>query len=172
MAEGIFLHQVKTRGLEKKYEADSAGTGDWHIGHGADARTIAAGRKNGVPVPSIARQVKLSDFENFDLIVAMDRANQADLESLSAKVPAASIKAKIILMRQFDPEVNPQTNFIPEISISQNPGKYNVPQPSRSKNLDVPDPYYGGPEDFDRVFEILDRSCKQFMEELEKTYLF
>ncbi len=157
MAEGIFLHQVKARGLETKYAADSAGTGDWHIGHNADPRSIAAARKNGVPVPSIARQVQISDFQNFDLIVAMDRANQADLESLSAKVPAASIKAKIVLMRQFDPEVNIGQNTRPT---------------SHGKHLDVPDPYYGGPEDFDQVFQILNRSCQQFMEELEKTYLF
>lgn len=60
-------------------DIDSAGTGDWHIGKPADSRAIAAASDRGVELTSRARQVQPSDFQEFDLIIAMDRANHADL---------------------------------------------------------------------------------------------
>lgn len=60
-------------------EVDSAGTGDWHIGKPADSRAIAAATERGVEISGAARQVSPSDFGEFDLILAMDRSNHADL---------------------------------------------------------------------------------------------
>lgn len=58
---------------------DSAGTGDWHAGEGADRRTVRTLADYGIPCPSIARQVRSADFEEFDLILAMDENNLRDL---------------------------------------------------------------------------------------------
>ncbi|MDB5102601.1 MAG: protein-tyrosine-phosphatase [Fibrobacteres bacterium] len=137
LAEGIFLHQVKARGLEGRYTADSAGTGDWHVGNPPDTRSINVARKRGVALPSLGRQVRKSDFEEFDLILAMDGNNRRDLLELSP----AKYRDKVKLMRDFDA--------------------------AGDRGADVPDPYYGGPFEFDNVYEMLDRCCSRLLETLE-----
>ncbi len=74
---------VTEAGLRDEIRIDSAGTGDWHIGHPPDPRAVEAGAKRGLEVGGQARQVAPSDFENYDLIIAMDRSNQADLIELA-----------------------------------------------------------------------------------------
>ena len=137
MAEGIFAQLVKDRGLAAHYRIDSAGTGDWHVGQPPDGRALSAAKKRGVPLPSVCRQVRRDDFEAFDLIVAMDRNNRRDLEALA---PAGQ-SGKIKLMRAFDPAGGP--------------------------DADVPDPYYGGPYEFDSVYEMLKRCCERMLDDLE-----
>jgi len=83
-------------GLADDITIDSAGTGDWHIGHPPDPRAVEAGAKRGLAVSGKARQVAPSDFENFDLIVAMDRSNHADLIEL-----AGEDEPGIRLLREF-----------------------------------------------------------------------
>lgn len=68
-------------------EIDSAGTGDWHIGKPADPRAIAAADHRGVVIGSRARQVRPQDFEEFDLILAMDRSNHVDLLAMEGADP-------------------------------------------------------------------------------------
>lgn len=70
-------------GLDEAIEIDSAGTGDWHVGKPADPRAIEAGAGRGYELTSTARQVSIEDFDRFDLIVAMDRSNHADLIALN-----------------------------------------------------------------------------------------
>jgi len=82
-AEAVTKDLCEREGIADQVFIDSAGTGDWHIGHPADPRAIEAAARRGLTLTSIARQVQPSDFENFDLIVAMDRSNQADLFELS-----------------------------------------------------------------------------------------
>lgn len=137
MAEGIFAHLVRERGLERAYRIDSAGTGDWHVGQPPDRRAIAAASKRGVPLPSICRQVAPGDFGEFDVIVAMDRNNRRDLEALAP----AGLRHKIRLMRDYEPDSD--------------------------RGADVPDPYYGGPYEFDNVYEMLLRCCGRLLDELE-----
>jgi protein-tyrosine phosphatase len=137
MAEGIFAHLVRERGWEGRYRIDSAGTGDWHVGQPPDRRAIAAAQKRGVPLPSVCRQVRRSDFGEFDLIVAMDRNNRRDLEALAPE----GLRHKIRLMRDFEP--------------------------ADGRGGDVPDPYYGGPYEFDSVYEMLRRCCERMLDELE-----
>jgi protein-tyrosine phosphatase len=98
LAEGIFLHLLRERGLEKNYVVDSAGTGDWHVGGPPDERASAAARKRGVHLPSICRQVRKEDFEDFDLIIAMDKSNRDNLLAMSP--PGA--RGKVKLMCAFD----------------------------------------------------------------------
>ena len=77
---------IESQGLEG-FEIDSAGTGDWHVGKPADARAIAAATGRGVSIGGTARQVRPSDFEEFDLILAMDSSNHASLLSMEGADP-------------------------------------------------------------------------------------
>jgi protein-tyrosine phosphatase len=138
LAEGIFLHQVRRRVLEARYSADSAGTGNWHVGEAPDPRAISTARKRGVHLPSICRQVKSADFHEFDLILAMDQDNRRDLRSICP----AGLRGKIRLMRDYDS--------------------------GSDRGKDVPDPYYGGPAEFAAVFDMLDRCCASFLDASEK----
>ena len=84
-AEAVMRDLTTEAGLADDITIDSAGTGDWHIGHPPDPRAVEAGAKRGLAVSGKARQVAPSDFENFDLIVAMDRSNHADLIELAGE---------------------------------------------------------------------------------------
>ncbi|HEY8232889.1 MAG TPA: low molecular weight protein-tyrosine-phosphatase [Vicinamibacteria bacterium] len=79
LAEAIFLHQAREAGRSGEFEVDSAGTHDYHEGERADARARRVGAARGVDVASIAREVRSSDFERFDLILALDRGHLRDL---------------------------------------------------------------------------------------------
>lgn len=78
-AEGVFLHHLKAAGVSKRVEVDSAGTTNYHQGEPADKRMRAAAAKRGYALESRARGVVEEDFDHFDLIVAMDKANRSDL---------------------------------------------------------------------------------------------
>jgi len=77
---------VENRGIEG-IEIDSAGTGDWHVGRPADPRAIAAATERGVEIGGTARQVRTEDFEEFDLILAMDRDNHSNLLAMDGSEP-------------------------------------------------------------------------------------
>lgn len=138
LAEGVFRHLISENGLHGRYEADSAGTGAWHVGDPPDRRSAEVARRNGISLEGRARQVGAEDFGEFDLLVAMDRENLRSLERLRE---AAGGGAPVRLLREFDPEAG--------------------------DDLEVPDPYYGGADGFDRVFEMVDRSCAALLAELE-----
>jgi protein-tyrosine phosphatase len=140
LAEGLFIHLVRERGLEERYEIDSAGTGDWHVGHFADPRSQAVANTHGIKLLSRARQVEApDDFETFDLIVAMDRSNRRDLRELAPE----EHHGKIRLMREWDSEAD-------------------------GEHPEVPDPYYGGPQGFEDMYAMLRRSCERLLDELER----
>lgn len=136
LAEGIFLHRVHERGLGHLFEVDSCGLGGWHAGERADPRARATALKNGIELPSIARQFDPShDPAWFDVLVAMDRSNARGLTERGA--PAEKVR----LMRSFD-------------------------QSATSEDIDVPDPYYGSDRGFDDVYEMLVRACDGLIEHL------
>ena len=85
-AEAVMRGLIAGEGLEG-IEVDSAGTGDWHVGNPADERAIAAAAARGVTIEGVARQVRPSDFEEFDLILAMDRNNHANLLAMEGADP-------------------------------------------------------------------------------------
>ena len=85
-------------GLEDEVIVDSAGTGDWHIGHPPDARATEAAAARGIELTGAARQVTAEDFERFDLIVAMDRENR---DGLLALAPTAGHHQRVRLLREF-----------------------------------------------------------------------
>ncbi|MCL5041243.1 MAG: low molecular weight phosphotyrosine protein phosphatase [Gammaproteobacteria bacterium] len=81
-AEGVFSQRLAQR-PQLQVAMDSAGTAGYHIGKAPDARAVAAARKRGVDIGGLrARQVSAEDFHRFDLILAMDRSNLADLRRL------------------------------------------------------------------------------------------
>ncbi|GAA4324164.1 low molecular weight protein-tyrosine-phosphatase [Mucilaginibacter gynuensis] len=78
LAEGIMQHLVKEEGLN--WTIDSAGTGSWHVGEGPDRRSTRAALNRGVDISKqVCRQFKTGDFDNFDLILVMDRNNLSDV---------------------------------------------------------------------------------------------
>ena len=139
LAEAIFLHKIKEKGLENDFQASSCGTADYHIGDPPDPRTIRNAAKNGIEIHHVCRQLTNSDLDNFDLIVAMDKSNYISILNLKN---ASANAHKIFLMREFD---------------------------SRGTGEDVPDPYSGREQDFQEVFEILDWSIDGLIEYLKKT---
>lgn len=91
MAEAVFLQMVREAKLDDRIEVDSAGTGDWHVGNVPHKGTLAVLKKNGVPVDSRARQVKLEDLTAFDFVVTMDERNSKDVLLLSREAPRAHV---------------------------------------------------------------------------------
>jgi protein-tyrosine phosphatase len=101
MAEGVFADMAAQAGRRGDFLLDSSGTGDWHIGNPPDGRAQAAALSRGVDISGLrARQTGARDFHDFDLILAMDRANVADLEFLAP--PGA--RAQVRLFMEFAPE--------------------------------------------------------------------
>jgi protein-tyrosine phosphatase len=138
-AEGVMRHLVAERGLEDEIVIDSAGTGGWHVGHPPDERSarVAAGR--GIVLEGAARQVRPADFRDFDLLLCADASTARELRRLA---PDAEAAAKIRLLREFDP------------------GSQGAP------DLDVPDPYYGGPDGFDHVLDLVEAACAGLLDEI------
>lgn len=99
-AEAALLEAATAAGVD--IEVDSAGTGAWHVGEPPDRRMTAAAREVGLTLDGSARQVRVSDFDDFDLLLAMDRSNQRDLLALAPDDTAA---AKVRLFRDFAGEV-------------------------------------------------------------------
>jgi protein-tyrosine phosphatase len=108
----------------------SAGTGSWHTGRPAHPATVAELATRGIAITHAARTFTARDFAQLDLVLAMDHANLAHLDAIA---PTAADRSKIRLIRDFDP--------------------------AGPAGLHVPDPYYGGPEDYRAVFEMLDAAC-------------
>ncbi len=82
LAEGVMRHKVKENGLD--INVDSAGTAGWHIGESPDNRGIKIAKSHGMDISRLrARQFSVGDFDEFDLIFAMDESNYSDLQNLA-----------------------------------------------------------------------------------------
>ena len=138
LAENLFRHLAEEAGLNGKYEVDSAGTGGWHEGESPDPRMRRTAARHGLVYDGEARQIRLSDFDKFDLIVAMDTENLRELRSRT-RVPEQA--HKIRLLRAFDPASGP--------------------------NDSVPDPYYGGDEGFETTYGIVEAGVQGLLQALE-----
>jgi protein-tyrosine phosphatase len=132
-AEGVMRSLVRQAGLEDSIELDSAGTGAWHVGSAPDERASAAAGSRGIALDGCARQVRAEDFEDFDLLIAMDRANLRELRALASDDEQ---RARVRLLREFDPAS------------------------AGGADLDVPDPYYGAPGGFEEVLDLVQAACE------------
>jgi protein-tyrosine phosphatase len=133
-AENVMRALVEREGLATRFEIDSAGTAGYHIGKGPDSRMVAAGRRRGLPMTGRARQAKPADFERYDWIFAMDRSNYEDLAALGRRSEASG--ARLVAFC--------------ELCESH-------------AHDEVPDPYYGGPEGFEEVLDLLEDGCAAFL---------
>jgi low molecular weight protein-tyrosine phosphatase len=84
-AEGVMRRLLAERGLEAEVEVDSAGTGAWHVGDPPDARATKAALRRGLTLTGAARQVTCDDFENFDLLLAVDAENLGELRRIAPR---------------------------------------------------------------------------------------
>ena len=133
LAEGILQSKVNANMVF----VDSAGTAAYHVGNHADARSIEVAAKYGLNINNQrARKFVVKDFDEFDVIYAMDESNYNNI-LLLARNKEDEQKVKMIL--------NETT-----------PGK----------NLDVPDPYYGGNQGFENVYKMLDKACNSIASNL------
>ncbi|WLD22807.1 low molecular weight protein-tyrosine-phosphatase [Flavobacterium dauae] len=129
---------LKSKLNAKNYFVDSAGTGAWHSGELPDKRSIAVAKKYGIDLTNQrARLFLVADFEKFDHIYVMDQNNYKNVCRLAPNNEAIS-KVQLILN-----EIHPD------------------------KNLEVPDPYYGGDNGFDDVYNMLNEACEQIKIKLE-----
>ncbi|BEV36068.1 low molecular weight protein-tyrosine-phosphatase [Synechococcus sp. M16CYN] len=137
-AEGVFLDLLIKRGLADQFVVDSAGTGGWHVGRPADRRMQAAANRRGIQLPSRARQIRLDDLSDFDLIVTMDDANLLDVQNLAHETGSSATAS-----------IKPILSFAKRFNYTE-----------------VPDPYYGGESGFEHVLDLLEDSCSALLDEL------
>ncbi|MDH6215089.1 low molecular weight protein-tyrosine-phosphatase [Streptomyces pseudovenezuelae] len=131
MAESVFRARTAEAGLEDLVEVDSAGTGGWHEGDGADPRTVSVLAEHGYEGGHTARQFQTSWFARLDLVVALDAGH---LRSLRRLAPTPEDAAKVRLLRSYDP--------------------------AAGDDLDVPDPYYGGLDGFEECLEMVETASE------------
>jgi protein-tyrosine phosphatase len=136
LARALFEKHVNNSGLQDLFHIDSAGTSGNHVGENADSRTLENARKNGLSFSHSAKKFRIEHLETFDLIVVMDRSNERNVKSLSHDTQHHE---KVHLMRKWDADAPEE---------------------------DVPDPWYGGPEGFEAVFQILNRSTAALLQDL------
>jgi protein-tyrosine phosphatase len=95
LAEGIMQHLADESGLD--WQMDSAGTGKWHVGEGPDRRSTRVARNHGIDISKqVCRQFRRSDFDEFDLILVMDKNNRSDVLAMASDEQAAA-KVKLLL---------------------------------------------------------------------------
>lgn len=128
---------LKLKVDSQKYFIDSAGTGSYHLGSPPDNRSIAVARKNNLDISyQRCRQFGVSDFDEFDIIYVMDNSNKRDVLAL-ARDENDKAKVKMILNEIFPNE-----------------------------NVDVPDPYLGGDQGFEKVYKLLEEACSIIAQKL------
>ncbi len=128
MARGIFEHLAAAKGVADRFDVDSCGTGGWHAGDGADPRTLATLAGHGIQLSHRARQFQAgTDLARFHHIFAMDAANLRQLEAMGCP------PQRMRLLRDCDPESCGQA----------------------AAAIEVPDPYYGGDDGFEKIFAMI-----------------
>jgi protein-tyrosine phosphatase len=134
LAEHCFRTAVEERFASEDFEIDSAGTSAYHVGEGPDPRMRRTAARHGLDYEGTARQVTQKDLDHFDYILAMDHTNYAQLMAMAG---SEAQRVKIKLLGDFDP---------------QDPG------------IEIPDPYYSGPEGFEHVYTVVNRAVLGLIE--------
>ncbi len=138
-AEAVFRAVAAREAPELMIEVDSAGTAGYHVGEPPDLRTRQAARRRGYDMSSLrARIVEPRDFEDFDFILAMDREN---LKVLNHRAPAGRARDRVQLFLEFAPD---------------------------AATTEVPDPYYGGPNGFEEVLDLVEAATQGLLQHLRQ----
>ncbi len=133
-AHGVFRDLVRREGLADKIEVESAGTHAYHVGEPPDRRSVQAAKLRGVDLSDLrARQIIKSDYDDFDLLLAMDRGH---FGLMLGKCPPARQDALALFL-----------SFAPQLNL-----------------LDVPDPYYGAGDGFERVLDMIEAGSAGLLE--------
>lgn len=127
-------HLIQQRNFQDRIICESAGTGGYHVGSPPDRRMVEAATLRGMTFIGKAQRFQRADFENYDLILAMDRENYADILSLDPQ-------------RQYRDKVRMMCDFC-----------------RHHDTKEVPDPYYGGPEGFNTVIDLLMDACEGLLD--------
>ena len=139
LAHGVFERMVEEEGLSNMIEVDSSGTHSWHVGNPPDPRSQEVALRHGLDLSyQQARKVTADDIDDFDYILAMDRDNLSILQGLARSEDARS---KISLFLE----------FAKGIELSE-----------------VPDPYYGGPQGFDHVYELVEAAATGLLQSINQ----
>lgn len=139
MAEAVLRARIDRAGLTDSIRVTSAGIGDWHAGDPADARTRRTLAEHGYDGEALrAKQFNSAWFDDLDLVIALDRGHE---RVLRREAPSSADRDKIRLLRSFDPESNGQP--------------------------DVPDPYYSGEGEFDRVLQMIEDAMPGLLEHID-----
>ncbi len=138
-AEVVLRDELQKAGLDGKVIVDSAGTGDWHIGQTMHSGARTELRRRGLDGSGHrARRIQRSWLPEYDLLLALDRHNLADLRQMAAG--RSEFDGRIQLMRSFDPDSTPEA--------------------------EVPDPYDGGQDDFAEVFDLVAVAARELARQL------
>jgi protein-tyrosine phosphatase len=137
LAEAVFRAMVESTGLAGRFDIDSAGTSNYHTGEAPDPRTVDVAKRHGIRVEHVARQVTARDLDRFDYVLAMDRENLRKLERATGGYAG---RAEVQLLRSFDPDA--------------------------VDDLEVPDPYFGGPRGFEDVHAMVERACRALLDHI------
>lgn len=135
-AHGVLEKLVRDAGLQDSIHIDSAGTIGFHSGKLPDSRMRRAADARGYPLTHRARQVARADLDAFDLILVMDLANLADVESLA---DPRKHEGKVRLFSEFC---------------------------TRHDENEVPDPYHGGSAGFEKVLDMMEDGCAEIVRRL------
>ena len=142
MAEVVFRERVAAAGFASRVVVDSRGTGDWHVGEGADPRTVEALERRGYDGSRHrAKQFEADDFARYDLVVAFDRGQERILRAWAGD---DADRSKVQLLLTFAPDAAPAGG-----------------------GLDVPDPYYSDAALFDEVLDMVERACSALFRQIE-----
>ena len=145
IADVVVNAELEAAGLADRVEVTSCGTGTWHVGEPMDTRAATVLSGAGYDPSRHRAQHFGADWHDHDLILVMDKANLADV---LAELPPDR-HGRVRMFRSYDPEVDA------DVDAS---GPADVP--------DVPDPFYGGPEGFDDVLAMVERTARRLVEEL------
>ena len=137
-AEGVMRELVHHAGRDDEFEIDSAGIGGWHVGQLPDNRMRNHDAQRGYKFDSRARQFSKNDFSHFDYILVMDHDN---FRAVSAMAPTPADQVKVRMLTDY-------LQHHPNASV-------------------VPDPYYGGPEDFDYALDLIEDACQGLLNRLD-----
>lgn len=135
-AENVLSHQLRGHNLTDQVQVDSAGTADYHVGKGPDPRMTAALQEAGYSVTGSAKQVTVDDLKTSDLVLAMDRENLGNIQSLTD-----------------DPELLKKVRLCSEFCTEHD-------------IKDVPDPYYGEADGFREVIKIVEDASARIISSL------
>ncbi len=137
LAEAVFHDLSHKEGVEERFEVDSSGTTAYHVGQQADDRMRSVAASRGVEIRHRSKQLIPQDFDEHDLLLAMDRSNLREMRSIARN---SAHRDKIRLFREFDPQGGP--------------------------DAEVPDPYYGGRSGFEKVYDMVERTSRSLLSAL------